>query len=82
MRGDSPLKALLAALGLQEAPVAGEPAACEDCGLTYAQFRENGLLGCPACYRCFGEPLENILQEIHGCTRHGGKKPPKNRGEE
>ena len=79
MSGESPLKALLAALGLQEPAPAGEALTCEDCGLPYTEFQENGLLGCPACYRCFGEALDRLLQEIHGCTRHGGKQPPENR---
>ena len=28
---------------------------CEECDTTFAEFRSQGLLGCPSCYDSFGE---------------------------
>ncbi len=50
--------------------------ACENCGLTFAQFRKDSLLGCPDCYKAFEEPLSNLLERAHeGGTHHIGKVP-------
>ena len=50
--------------------------ACDTCGLTFAQFRENSLLGCPACYEAFEDALCGLLERAHeGATHHVGKVP-------
>lgn len=50
--------------------------ACEACGLTFAQFRESSLLGCPHCYQAFETPLMPLLERAHeGGTHHVGKVP-------
>lgn len=41
-------------------------ARCARCGLTYAEFAEVGLLGCPACYEAFASVLEVALEILHG----------------
>ncbi len=52
------------------------PAACARCGLTYAEYRQAGLLGCPECYRAFGVQLGPLLERAHeGGTHHVGKVP-------
>jgi len=48
---------------------------CPDCGLTYAEFRSQGRLGCPHDYEAFAEPLAEILEKVHGATEHAGKVP-------
>ena len=49
---------------------------CEGCGLTFAQFRESSLLGCPQCYEAFETPLSPLLERAHeGGTHHVGKVP-------
>ncbi len=65
--------ALAAASGEEE----GDEAVgkCPSCGLSYAEFRKKGRLGCPACYRAFAKPLERLLKNIHGSTSHTGKVP-------
>jgi protein arginine kinase activator len=50
--------------------------ACATCGLTFAEFREQGRLGCGECYAAFAEPLRPLLRRIHGATEHRGKAPP------
>lgn len=50
--------------------------ACENCGLTFVQFRKDSLLGCPDCYKSFEQPLSSLLERAHeGGTHHIGKVP-------
>lgn len=49
---------------------------CPACGINYLEFRQTMELGCPNDYRAFREPLEQILERIHGATQHCGKVPP------
>jgi protein arginine kinase activator len=48
---------------------------CENCGLTFADFRRLGTLGCSQCYSQFETLLEPLLKRIHGSTQHTGKLP-------
>jgi len=49
---------------------------CGECGMTFAQFRESSLLGCPACYKAFEGPLSPLIERAHeGATHHVGKVP-------
>ncbi|MGH7131131.1 MAG: UvrB/UvrC motif-containing protein [Phycisphaerales bacterium] len=55
---------------------AGPAAVCPSCGLTFAGFRQNGQLGCPACYTAFEAALSPLLQRAQeGGTHHVGKVP-------
>ncbi|RME95881.1 MAG: excinuclease ABC subunit B [Verrucomicrobia bacterium] len=49
--------------------------ACPRCGLTQADFKKTGRLGCPDCYTHFAEGLEAALRPMHRGTRHVGKVP-------
>ena len=46
---------------------------CSFCGLTFADFRETGRLGCPHCYETFATHLRRLLRRIHGGVQHVGK---------
>lgn len=84
----APLTTLLSNFMLQQGDVAA-PAAqqapaqtpamttpCAECGTTYAQFRQNGLLGCATCYSQFENQLVPLLARAHeGGTSHKGKAP-------
>lgn len=49
---------------------------CEECGLSYVEFRNQGLLGCPHDYDAFHEPLAQLLLRAQdGATQHAGKAP-------
>jgi len=49
---------------------------CEVCGLTFKEFRQQGLLGCPNDYDVFAKALEPLLVRAHeGATQHVGKAP-------
>lgn len=48
---------------------------CPKCGLTFDDFAKNGRFGCGECYNTFGEKLESILKNLHGSSKHVGRKP-------
>jgi len=49
---------------------------CPDCGMSFVEFRNQGLLGCPKDYDVFGEPLAAVVQRAQeGATHHTGKRP-------
>jgi protein arginine kinase activator len=50
--------------------------ACPECGMTVAQFRQVGNLGCEHCYETFGAVLESLIERAHaGGTHHVGRVP-------
>lgn len=49
--------------------------ACPVCGITFFEFRSQGRLGCPHDYVCFQTQLEPLILNIHGETKHVGKRP-------
>jgi protein arginine kinase activator len=53
---------------------------CPMCGITFAEFRKGGRLGCPYDYVAFQEDLEPLLVNIHGATSHSGKTPQNQNG--
>jgi len=50
---------------------------CPNCGLTYADFKKVGRLGCGECYTAFRKYLGPLLKRIHGSNQHIGKSPLK-----
>lgn len=57
-------------------PTAAADLACDECGLTFSQFRERSLLGCPSCYKAFEAPLTPLLERAQeGGSQHVGKAP-------
>jgi protein arginine kinase activator len=48
---------------------------CEQCGISYREFRTAGRLGCPHDYDAFREGLVPLLERLHGATQHVGKVP-------
>jgi protein arginine kinase activator len=49
---------------------------CEGCGISWGEFRQNGLLGCEHDYSLFEKDLTPLLQRAHeGGTHHTGKVP-------
>lgn len=63
-----------------EAIAETEQKVCPVCGITFAQFRSAGRLGCAYDYVHFREELEPLLVNIHGAITHRGKKPRRNGG--
>ena len=56
-----------------EAPATGP--ACDACGISYLEFRNQGRFGCPHDYDAFKGELLPLLESIHGDVRHVGKTP-------
>ncbi len=49
---------------------------CDVCGITFLEFRRNGLLGCPNDYDAFEHVLVPLLELSHeGQSCHTGKVP-------
>ena len=72
------LSDLLAGLAEFEKPVREKEATsikCPNCGLTYADFKKIGRLGCGDCYTTFRKYLGPLLKRIHGSSLHFGKAP-------
>ena len=53
----------------------GSAGKCPHCGLTYADFRKSGRLGCAQCYYTFKDSLSSLLKRVHGSSEHVGKVP-------
>lgn len=57
-------------------PSAAEKAlTCHGCGMSLAEFKETGRLGCYQCYEVFSKSLIPLLGNIHKSTKHVGKIP-------
>jgi protein arginine kinase activator len=48
---------------------------CPDCGLTTADFRRTGRLGCSTCFSVFADVLRPVLEDMHVGICHKGKTP-------
>lgn len=48
---------------------------CPVCGITFYEFRNQGRLGCPHDYVHFEKELTPLIANIHGETKHVGKRP-------
>ena len=49
---------------------------CPQCGISFLEFRQQGLLGCPNDYEGFSQTLDDLLVRVHGKdTQHIGKVP-------
>lgn len=53
---------------------------CRHCGMTYSQFAQSGLLGCPRCYQEMEQQLLPLIKRIQGTTAHSGKVPKRTGG--
>ena len=39
--------------------------ACSACGLTFGEFAESGLAGCPQCYTAFAPAVDHALAVLN-----------------
>lgn len=47
---------------------------CPECGMSFLEFRNSGLLGCPSDYDAFAKALVPLLERAHeGASQHKGK---------
>ena len=69
----SPIFDLLSSLGHPPQLETPPSLKCPQCLLQFTEFQKTGFLGCALCYQTFAKPLEGVLKQIHGKTRHVGK---------
>ena len=50
---------------------------CTLCASSFADLKKNGKVGCPQCYKTFGDELRATIHSIHGNVRHLGRAPSK-----
>ena len=56
----------------------GSALTCSVCGLSWTQFKQAGLMGCPHDYEQFSDKLVPLLKRAQeGATEHVGKVPSK-----
>lgn len=48
---------------------------CPKCGMTYGEFVNNSIFGCPDCYDVFGPLISDTIKKLQGSDHHVGKKP-------
>lgn len=63
------------AAALPSADIADVPP-CRECGLPFATYKATLMLGCPACYTSFGEPLMEDIRKFHGTMVTAEPPPP------
>ncbi len=60
----------------KKSSVAAANAVCGECQISFLEFRNQGLLGCPDDYDAFRELLMPIIERAHdGAHHHRGKTP-------
>ena len=48
---------------------------CKKCGMTLEDFVHTGKFGCEECYDTFKGPLDSILKNMNGTSKHIGRGP-------
>ena len=76
-KGHTPINELLTNFVMAHAGLKNEiGVTCDQCGITWAEFRQHGLFGCPHDYDVFEKDLTPLLQRAHeGATHQTGKVP-------
>ena len=70
----APLAAFLAQMGkTMPTETVAQAGTCPGCGLTLADFKRTGRLGCGRCWGAFEGSLRGLLRKLHGGTQHVGK---------
>jgi protein arginine kinase activator len=79
-----PINELLTNFVMNHTGLANKPQetlACPQCGMTWAEFRQTGLLGCEHDYPAFEKEMTPLLQKAHeGAAHHVGKVPTRRGG--
>lgn len=50
-------------------------ASCPDCGMSRQELRNRGRIGCARDYEIFADDITEILERVHGSSRHEGRIP-------
>lgn len=78
-KGDLSLTQLLTGLldFKKETETEEEFTECPTCGMSVADFKKDGFLGCPDCYTSFASHIRGVHKRLSGMSRHRGKLPQK-----
>ena len=80
-KAHQPINELLSSFVLSHSNQAKPTRQCDECEMTWAKFKQGGLLGCENDYELFADELSPLLRQAHeGATHHTGKVPAR-RGE-
>jgi protein arginine kinase activator len=81
-KSHTPINELLTNFVLAHSGLAKEQTGtCPQCGISWGDFRQSGLLGCEHDYAFFDKELTPLLQRAHdGATHHLGKVPTRRGG--
>ncbi len=82
VKSHTPINELLTNFVMAHSGLQKEPShACDNCAMTWAEFRQGGLFGCANDYQSFEKDLTPLLQRAHeGATHHVGKVPTRRGG--
>lgn len=50
---------------------------CGNCGTTFQEFKDTGILGCPYCYASFRDHIRDYVFETQRGSAHKGRMPEK-----
>ena len=46
---------------------------CKKCNMSYNDFINTGMFGCSECYDIFSNPIDSLLKNLHGTSKHIGR---------
>jgi protein arginine kinase activator len=61
-------------------PITTQGEVCSVCGMTFADFRNIGRVGCSNCYNTFSKNMLPLIKRVHGNIQHTGKIPKRTGG--
>ena len=82
-KGHMPINELLTNFVMNQTGAAAktqESTTCPHCGITWAEFRQGGLLGCEHDYQAFEREMTPLLKKAHEDAAHHVGKVPTRRG--
>lgn len=72
---NNPFQQFMGAVFEQKSTPTEKTIQCPNCGMSIEEFKKNSKIGCYTCYHTFDGYLNSIFKQIHGNTRHSGKRP-------
>ncbi len=48
---------------------------CENCGMSFSEYRQSGIVGCSNCYDTFRNEIKNYFKSINKVPKHIGNIP-------
>ncbi len=74
--GSAEMLDLIGSVKMQETePGKERGTCCPSCGLSAAEFKVRGRMGCPRCYEVFRGSVVQVLERVHDATCHRGRAP-------